>query len=119
MGEKLQDVPGLSQLLADFLRDPKSYSKADMHGVEDPGLYIFRQVQGAASGVYKKMGGKETEKVGVLIYNICKSSWTKDDSIRFQEAADFQQWEPVETLEELKEGHKDWAEGLLEVLYAE
>ena len=70
VGEKLQDVPGFAQLLTDFLRDPKSYRKADMHRVEDPGLYIFRQVQGAASGVYTKMGGKETEKVGVLLHNI-------------------------------------------------
>ena len=47
------------------------------------------------------MGGKETEKAGVLIYNIYTSSWTKDDSIRFQEATYFQQWEAVDTLEEL------------------
>ena len=32
VSEKLQDVAGLSQLLEDFLRDPKAYTKADMHG---------------------------------------------------------------------------------------
>ena len=32
------------------------------------------QVKGAAYGVFKKMGGKESEKVGVLLFNIYASS---------------------------------------------
>ena len=119
MSEKLQDVAGLSQLLEDFLRDPKAYTKADMHGIGDPGGAIMLQVQGAAAGVMKKMGGKETERVGVLLYNIYTSSWVKTKEIRFSEANDFQQWGMLSAEADLKEGHKEWQEGLLEVLYCD
>ena len=75
VAEKLQDVPGMVQLVEDFIRDPRSFTKADMHVIDDPGGHIMMQVKGAAYGVYKKMGGKESEKVGVLLYNIYTSSW--------------------------------------------
>ena len=60
--------------MEEFLRNPRSFTKADMHAIEDPGGHIMMQVKGAAYGVFKKMGGKEHEKVGVLLYNIYTSS---------------------------------------------
>ena len=80
---------------------------------------IMMQVKGAASGVIKKMGGQEQEKVGVLIYNIYTSSWLKPKEVRFKEAAEFQEWEQVQSLAELQEGFKAWQAALLEVLYTE
>ena len=75
------------------------------------------QVQGAAAGVLKKMGGKETGRVGVLLYNIYTSSWKKTKEIRFREASDFQQWDMLSADADLKQGHKEWQDALLEVLY--
>ena len=66
-----------------------------MQGISDPGGHIMRQVQGAAYGVYKKMGGKERHKVGVLLYNIYKSSWDKDRVDRMLDMQLLEQFEQV------------------------
>jgi hypothetical protein len=77
------------------------------------------QVQGAAAGVLKKMGGKETERVGALLYNIYTSSWKKTREVRFREANDFQEWDMLQADADLKQGHKEWQDALLEVLYSD
>ena len=117
--EKLQDVPGMVELVEEFLRDPRSFTAADMHGIDDPGGHIMMQVKGAAYGVYKKMGGKEREKVGVLLYNIYTSSWKKDKDIRFREMTDFQEFPEVKDIGSLRQEHARWENMLLEVMHGE
>ena len=65
------------------------------------------------------MGGKETERVGVLLHNIYTSSWKKTKEIRFREANEFQEWGMLPADADLKQGHKEWQDGLLEVLCSE
>ena len=117
--EKLQNVPGMVELVEEFLRDPRSYTAADMHGIDDPGGHIMMQVKGAAYGVFKKMGGKEHEKVGVLLFNIYSPSWKKDKDIRFKEMTDFQEFPEVQDIASLKSEHARWENMLLEVMYGE
>ena len=59
--EKLQNVPGMMELVEEFMRDPRSFIAADMHGIDDPGGHIMMQVKGAAYGVFhgvQEDGGK-------------------------------------------------------------
>ena len=107
------------QLVEDFLRDPKAFTAVYMHGIADPGGHIMMQVQGAAYGVYKKMGGKERERVGVLLYNIYTSSWKKDKEVKYKEMTDFQDDKEVQDIASLKSEHARWEEQLLEVMYTE
>ena len=50
--------------------------------VDDPGGHIFSAVKGSAYGVtvYRRMGGSEQHRVGVLIHNIYKASWEKKEA---------------------------------------
>ena len=75
----LHGVEGPPELLREFLQvqDPTGHKPADMQ-VYDPGGHIFRQVKGACHGVYRRMGCKEKEKAGVLIYNTYRSSWKQE-----------------------------------------
>ena len=77
------------------------------------------QVKGAAYGVFKKMGGKEHEKVGVLLFNIYTSSWKKDKDIRFREMTDFQEFPEVKDIGSLRQEHARWDNMLLEVMHGE
>jgi len=70
-------------------------------------------------GVSKKMGGKEHEKVGVLLYNIYTSSRKKDKEVRLREMADFQEFPEVKGIGSLKQEHARWDNMLLEVMHGE
>ena len=71
------DAGEFSSKVSDYIADPASFSAVDM-AVDDPGRHIFSAVKGAAHGVYRRMGGGEQEKVGVLLFNIYRASWEKN-----------------------------------------
>ena len=114
----LHDVEGFPELVREFLRDPKGHGPADMQ-VPDPGGHIFMQVKGAAHGVYRRMGGGEKSKVGVLLYNIYKSSWKKERKELHRLQHEFDEIQVVAGVSTLRARHKEWVDALLEVMYSD
>ena len=65
------------------------------------------------------MGGKEASRVGVLIYNIYKSSWKKERKELQRLHHEFNELPFVPGVSTLRQRYREWMDLLLEVMYSD